>query len=98
MNGILKDRGGLYGDFNQLAKISQELKAVMKPTMDKADPAVKEALEMICHKMARIANGEEGWKVIDNFDDIAGYSKLASDHLLNESGAIKTTVISERLP
>jgi len=98
MRDILKSRGELYGDFKDLSKISQDLKAIMKPAIDKADPTVKEALEMICHKMARVANGEEGWKVIENFDDIAGYSKLASNYLANIGGAIKTTVASERLP
>jgi len=94
---IIQAREELYGGFENVAKISQELKKVMAPALERADEPVREALEMICHKMARVAASEEGWKVIDNFADIAGYAALAQKHLENQSGAIKTIVATERI-
>lgn len=39
----------------------------------------KEALEMIAHKLGRIANGDPDYA--DSWVDIAGYSKLVADRL-----------------
>ena len=44
---------------------------------------VREALEMICTKMARIINGDPTYA--DNWLDIAGYAKLVADRLEGKS-------------
>jgi hypothetical protein len=36
-------------------------------------------MEMICHKMARIMNGDPNYS--DSWHDIAGYAKLVADRL-----------------
>lgn len=75
----LQARGQIYGEFREIANITQKLKAVMHEcvnwpnlTNDK-----KETLEMIAHKIARILAGDPEFK--DNWHDIAGYAKLAED-------------------
>ena len=97
MKETLEKRESLYGGFNNVAKVSQELKKVMRPALENSDDVIREAIEMICHKMARIAASEKGWKVVDNFHDIAGYATLAENHLLNNvEGAVKTVVGYEK--
>ncbi len=95
-NKTLQNRESLYGGFENVARISQELKRVMSPALENADEVVREAIEMICHKMARIAANPNGWKVIDNFHDISGYAILAEKHLEELEGAIKTIVHHEK--
>lgn len=98
MNKTINDRESLYGGFENVARISQELKRVMRPALENADAPVREALEMILHKLARIAANPNGWKVIDNFHDISGYAILAEEHLFNEvTGAVKTIVAYEKI-
>jgi hypothetical protein len=41
-----------------------------------------EALDMICHKIGRIINGDANYH--DNWLDIAGYSMLVADRLQQE--------------
>ena len=43
---------------------------------DRLEPEQQEALEMICHKLGRIANGDPNYA--DSWIDIAGYAKLAN--------------------
>ncbi len=38
-----------------------------------------EALEMVCHKIGRIVNGDPDYS--DSWHDIAGYAKLVADRL-----------------
>ena len=86
-------RNKMYGSFDNVARISQELKVIMRPALTLADDTSREALEMILHKLARIAaNPENGWKIADNPHDIAGYAKLWDEHLRNVDGAIFTNV------
>jgi len=39
----------------------------------------QEALDMICHKIGRILNGDPDYA--DNWHDIAGYAQLVADRL-----------------
>ena len=86
---ILKERGSRYGKFKDHAAISQSLKSVIRVHAgDKwhdMHPDQKEALEMICHKIARILNGDPNY--IENYKDIAGYAKLVADRLMETEGA-----------
>ena len=83
INQILDERGARYGTFSGHAEISQHLKKVVRrylekrgklPTDDQA-----EALDMICHKIARIINGDPDYA--DSWTDIAGYAQLVADRL-----------------
>ena len=95
---VIEQRKEIYGDFKDIAEISQELKKVMFNAYEQSDEVSREALDMILHKLARIAGSKDGWKVIDNVTDIAGYAKLWKKHLEDLSGSIKTIVTYEKNP
>ena len=76
----LKARQKTHGNFQTHAKISQQLKAVLwEHGYQELDDDQVEALEMICHKIARVLNGDPNHK--DHWHDIAGYSTLIADRL-----------------
>jgi len=83
LNQILTERGERYGKFVNHARISQSLKRVIadqleaRPLLLTADQ--QEALEMICHKIARIINGDPDYA--DSWQDVAGYAQLVADRL-----------------
>ena len=77
---ILKERQKTHGEFKTHAQISQKLKAVLwEHGYQELDADQIEALEMICHKIARILNGNPNHK--DHWDDIGGYSTLIANRL-----------------
>jgi hypothetical protein len=76
---ILDERGKRYGKFKDHAEISQRLKYVVRDRRDVLSDDQREALEMICHKIARILNGDPNYA--DSWVDIAGYAQLVADRL-----------------
>ena len=78
---ILADRGKLYGDFDHVARVSQELKSILRAgdSWKNTSMRARESLDMICNKMARIVCGDPTYK--DSWVDIQGYAKLVSDNL-----------------
>lgn len=79
---LLKERGKTHGSFQNNAEISQELKDIIHTAISdlgEATPVQKEAIDMICLKLSRIASGQAHFK--DHWDDIAGYATLAADEL-----------------
>lgn len=80
---ILTERGNRYGKFRDHALITQTLKqSLWRHLQDhgkelEADQV--EALDMICHKIGRIVNGDPNYA--DSWVDIAGYAKLVADRL-----------------
>lgn len=91
IENTLAERETRYGSFDGHASISQGLKAVITANLslqclDKIQHYHAEAVDMICHKLARIANGDPDY--IDNWHDIAGYATLVENILLaNEAAA-----------
>lgn len=81
----LIQRGNRYGDFSEHAEISQQLKEVIYShmSMEGVKPYMRESMEMICHKLARIANGDPYYD--DSWRDIAGYAQLVVDELNKDS-------------
>ena len=79
----LTERGTRYGHFKDHAEIAQQLKGVIGSFIIQRAcnmaPDQHEALEMICHKIARIINGDPDYA--DSWVDIAGYAKLVADRL-----------------
>ena len=80
----LTERGARYGKFADHARISQALKLAIathttKEQLDRLADDQFEALDMICHKMARILNGDPNYA--DSWIDIAGYAQLVADRL-----------------
>ena len=78
----LAERGTRYGEFEDHALVSQNIKSAMQDSKNWAeiDDDVRECLEMIAHKCARVLNGDSRYP--DNFTDIAGYARLVEQRLL----------------
>lgn len=87
----LEERGKRYGKFTGHAEITQALKSVIAQHTpgERRLPEGKwvshlaadqqEALDMICHKIGRILNGDPDYA--DSWHDIAGYAQLVADRL-----------------
>ena len=85
----LKERGNRYGEFSTHAELSQTFKVIFNEHVVKNgrpeafEPFMAEAIEMIFHKLARIANGDPTYD--DNYRDIAGFATLVVKGLNHES-------------
>lgn len=79
LDEVLRERGNDYGDFECMARVSQELKKTMASGETPFVPAQQEAIDMICHKLSRLACGNANKK--DTWLDIAGYATLISNTL-----------------
>lgn len=84
VDGLLQERGGKYGVFYDQATLAQSFKDVLHSGRnwyaEQLTNDQREALEMICHKMSRILNGDPDYA--DSWVDIAGYAQLVADRLL----------------
>jgi hypothetical protein len=80
----LAERGSRYGEFDDHANLTQGIKDVMKlgPNWYLMTDDMKEALEMVAHKIGRILNGDPGY--IDSWTDIIGYTRLVEKRLIAE--------------
>jgi hypothetical protein len=92
----LKERGSRYGKFSGHASVSQGILYEIKrgfaantsaATWDNLQDDQKEALQMIAHKIGRIANGDPNYA--DSWIDIAGYAKLVADRLEEDQEKLK---------
>lgn len=83
ITATLAERGARYGMFKDHAEIAQTLKSTIRSYMmekwNEMEDDQREAMDMICHKIARIANGDPNYA--DSWIDIAGYAKLVADRL-----------------
>lgn len=79
----LEERGARYGTFVGHAEVTVGLKSLIQEHLMKRDKILdddqQEALDMICHKIGRIINGDQHYA--DSWIDIAGYAKLVADRL-----------------
>lgn len=88
----LQTREKTYGGFMETATAAQSIKdTIMEQLMvtreeplewNDLDPDMRESLEMIATKIARITTGDP-WTV-DSWHDIAGYAQLVADRLQKE--------------
>lgn len=80
----LADRGAVYGRFVDHAEISQSLKNVMRaaPGWQELPNDMRESLEMVAHKVARILNGNPNYA--DSWHDVGGYAALVEKRLNGE--------------
>jgi len=83
INETLKERGNNYGKFSNHALLTQKFKAIMRSSNSWSNltPSMKECLEMVQHKIARILNGNPDY--IDSWHDIIGYVSLVEKELLD---------------
>lgn len=77
----LTERGNRYGDFAGHARITQNIKGAMaaSPNWATMPDDMREALEMVAHKIGRILNGDPEYA--DSWHDIAGYVTLVERRL-----------------
>lgn len=80
----LAERGAVYGRFVDHASISQSIKRAMRaaPGWQELPDDMRESLEMLAHKAARILNGNPDY--VDSWHDIAGYAALVEKRLSGE--------------
>lgn len=85
----LKERGSRYGEFDEHARVTQNIKAAIADSRRWADldDDMRECLEMIAHKIGRIVNGDPTY--IDSWTDLIGYPRLVEKRLINEQKAAK---------
>lgn len=83
---ILAERGSNYGDYGVMSDFAQRLKTVIKSQhkFEYMPPEMKESLELMCTKIARIMVGDHN--VIDSWQDIAGYADLIAKRLKERRG------------
>ncbi|MBD3750735.1 MAG: hypothetical protein IE931_14705 [Sphingobacteriales bacterium] len=82
VNIILDERGSNYGPFYSHAELTQALKNTFYSYAESEDiltPSMREALDMIFHKIGRIGNGNPYYK--DSWIDICGYAQLIVNEL-----------------
>ena len=83
IDATLAERGSKYGKFIDHAAVTCKLKNTLRShaaMLGKSfSPDQAEALDMICHKLGRIVNGDPDYA--DSWVDIAGYAKLVADRL-----------------
>lgn len=80
----LAERGTRYGQFEDHAVIAQRLQDAMREEAGWKNlaPDQKQALTVICDKIARMLNGDPNYR--DNWHDIVGYAKLVDDRMLRD--------------
>ncbi|MEM7046048.1 MAG: hypothetical protein AAF442_00130 [Pseudomonadota bacterium] len=77
IEGLLTRRAQTHGHYPDIAEVAQGLKSTIRESWQgNHDPELLEAVDMICHKLARITVGDEAHR--DHWDDIAGYALLAA--------------------
>lgn len=96
---ILAERGKTHGDFSNQAECAQDLKKAFYDwaiNNKNLTPYMREAVEMILHKLARAATGDPF--VQDHWDDIAGYAQLVSDRVGRKpASTITETVVAREI-
>ena len=76
---LLNERGKTHGDYTEHARITQNLKIMMRnfKGWGRLNLAMCESLDMQAHKIGRILAGDPDFR--DHWDDIAGYAKLVAN-------------------
>lgn len=94
---VLLERGSTHGDFEEGATVERCLKDVLRGSRNWVGMtcAQQMALEMICHKMARILVGDPNF--LDSYRDIAGYAQLAFDCTAKLANATDVTITRSRV-
>jgi len=86
LEATLQERGSRYGDFAGHAEVTMELKRLVSFALRQRCKSLaddqQEALDMICHKIGRIINGDPDYA--DSWHDIAGYAQLVANRLNGE--------------
>lgn len=71
---LLQERAKTHGDYARVARLSQNLKLLIRSEDHHLSYEQLESLEMICVKIARIVSGNSNEP--DHWRDISGYAEL----------------------
>lgn len=97
IEATLNERGKRYGIFAEQAAIAQAIKDAMRMgQFEQLRPDMKECLDMIANKAARILNGDPFYH--DSWHDIIGYTKLVADTLTEEHQKMEEQIDQLELP
>lgn len=79
LGATLAARAATHGEYLDHARVTQELKAVIRsgPSYENCTDHERETLDMIAHKIGRIVSGNPHFT--DHWHDIAGYARLSED-------------------
>lgn len=82
---ILDERGSRYGNYMQVATVTEALWCNLAAALagKEVAPDQADALRMICTKLARIVNGDPNYA--DSWRDVSGYATLVADRLEGKS-------------
>lgn len=77
----LTNRGKHYGKYQFVSTTAQTLKDTLRKGAGwrEMEPYMRESLDMICNKLARIVNGNPYYD--DSWHDVAGYAMLVEAEL-----------------
>jgi len=75
---LTEERETTHGGFSANARVSQELKATIHCENSDMTNVQREAIDMICMKLSRIASGHAHFA--DHWEDIQGYCQLVLDN------------------
>lgn len=97
IDSTLSERGERYGDFKDVARITNSLFATCREgnQFHQLSESQNLALRMICIKIARAVNGDPNY--IENWHDIAGYSTLIEKSLMTTEGATNAKVVAQKV-
>jgi len=79
INEILAEREVNYGEYDEVASISQDIKIALNSNWGDRPAYMNESLDMIANKLARIVNGDPFYK--ESWVDIIGYVQLVVNRL-----------------
>lgn len=98
IDDTLAERGTRYGEFIGHAEVTQSIKLSMVSgeNWTTMDGDMKEALEMIAHKIGRIVNGDPNY--VDSWTDIIGYARLVEKRLIGEQAQVQADKNREAIP
>lgn len=94
IDATLAERGSRYGSWREQSRVTQNIKAAFRTgaNWDKLPEYMRESLEQIANKFARILSGD--YTHVDNWHDTVGYASLAEDCLNQDIAAgIKGPVV-----
>lgn len=77
----LEQRGNRYGEYVNVSRVSQELKATVRSgeSWSMMDDDMKESIDLICNKLSRIVNGDSWYH--DSWHDVIGYARLVEERI-----------------
>lgn len=87
IGATLAERGSRYGPWREQSRVTQNIKEVFADTPNwlKLPPYLRESLDQISNKIARILSGDYMYN--DNLHDIVGYASLAEECLNQDIAA-----------